>query len=226
MSIRQGPPASTPPILHVMIADDVGETRQSIHMMMSLVPNSEVVAVARNGREAIEMAKKHRPDIALVDINMPEVDGLTAIQKMRQHQPNLICIIISAEKDPPTLQRAIAVGAHGYLIKPISAEQLLSVMERASKMVHQQQAQSQQTVKASHQQIDYLEKLAAEYAKLHRTDDQTLQVFEDLAAEPDCKPRWLMTLAMMYVIRKQWAKLQALAGRMARDAHVTRESRN
>ena len=102
---------STPTVLHVLIADDVEETRQSIQKMMSLVPNSEVVAVARNGRETIEMAQRHRPDIALIDINMPEIDGLTAIQTMRQHQPDLICIIISAEKDPPTLQHAIAVGA-------------------------------------------------------------------------------------------------------------------
>lgn len=205
-----------------MIADDVGETRQSIHMMMSLVPNSEVVAVARNGREAIAMAKQHRPDIALVDINMPEVDGLTAIQKMRQHQPNLICIIISAEKDPPTLQRAIAVGAHGYLIKPISAEQLLSVMERASKMAYGNQGQSQKVSQERQQRIAYLEQLANEFAKSHRTDDQALEVLEELTGQSECNPRWLMTLAMMYVIRKQWAKLQALAGRMARDQRETR----
>lgn len=208
---------SAPPVLQVLIADDIGETRQSLHMMMSLVPNSEVVAVARNGREAIEMAMLHRPHIALVDINMPQVDGLTAIQTMRQHQPDLICIIISAEKDPPTLQRAIAVGAHGYLIKPIDAEQLLSVMERASRLAQERWQQEQKAIEEHQQQVFFLEQLATEYAKARRTDDQALQVFERLAAEPDCKLRWLMTLAMVYVIRKDWPKLEKLAGRMAKE---------
>ena len=197
-----------------MIADDVEETRQSIQRMMTLVPNSEVVAVARNGRETIEMAKRHHPDVTLVDINMPGIDGLTAIKTMRRHQPDLICIIISAEKDPPTLQRAIAVGAHGYLIKPITAEQLLSVMERASRLARERWEQSQQALKEHRQQIFFLEQLAAEYAKAHKTDDQAVQVFEELAAEPDCKLHWLMTLAMIYIIRREWPKLQALAARL------------
>jgi len=206
-----------PPVLRILIADDVGETRQSIHMMMSLVPNSEVVAVVRNGREAIEMAMKHRPDVALIDINMPELDGLTAIQTMRQHQPNLICIIISAEKDTPTLQRAIEVGAHGYLIKPISTEQLLSVMERASKLARDRWEKSQEAIEEHHQHIFFLEQLAAEYAKAHKTDNQALRVFEELAAEPDCKLRWLMTLSIVYVIRREWSKLQALAERLSKE---------
>ena len=62
-----------------------------------------------------------------------------------------------------------------------------------------------------------LEQQAAEYAKSRRTDDQAVQIFEKLAAEPDCKMRWLMTLAMIYVIRKEWAKLQSLAERLANE---------
>jgi YesN/AraC family two-component response regulator len=166
------------------------------------------------------MAKRHHPDIALVDINMPEIDGLTAIQTMRQHQSDLICIIISAEKDPPTLQHAIAAGAHGYLIKPITAEQLLSVMERASRLARERWEQSQKALKERRQQLFFLEQLATEYAKARKTDDQAVQVFEKLVAEPDCKLRWRMTLAMIYVIRREWPKLQALAARLAREGRA------
>lgn len=211
--VRQGSPA-TP--LRVIIVDDVEETRRSLQMMMSLVPNSEVVALGSNGREAIELARRHHPHIALIDINMPEVDGLTAIQAMRQNQPNLICIVISAEQDPPTLQRAIAVGAHGYLIKPVTAEQLLSVMERASKAALASQGKP---TPAPPRKPD-LEELAAAYAQTRRADDEAMAVFESLAQQPDCKLRWLMTLAMLYVVRKQWSKLKVLAERLERQMRV------
>ncbi|HQE93498.1 MAG TPA: response regulator [Anaerolineae bacterium] len=207
---QQESPASR---LRVIIVDDAEETRRSLQMMMSLVPNSEVVALGSNGREAIALAQQYHPQIALVDINMPEVDGLTAIQTMRQNQPDLICIVISAEKDPPTLRRAIAVGAHGYLIKPVTAEQLLSVMERAGKAV----LAAQEKAAPAPSTQPTLEELAAAYAKSRRADDEALAVFEALARQPDCKLRWLMTLAMLYVVRKQWTKLKMLAERLERQ---------
>ncbi len=211
--IQQGSP---PPTLRVIIVDDAEETRRSLQMMMSLVPNSEVVAFGSNGREAIALAQQHHPHIALIDINMPEVDGLTAIQAMRQNQPDLICIVISAEQDPPTLQRAIAVGAHGYLIKPVTAEQLLSVMERASKAALASQAE----VPRAQPQKPNLEELATAYARARRADDEALAVFEALARDPNCKLRWLMTLAMLYVVRKQWSKLKVLAERLGRQTRA------
>jgi YesN/AraC family two-component response regulator len=210
---RQGSRAS---MLRVIIVDDAEETRRSLQMMMSLVPNSEVVALGSNGREAIALAQQHHPHIALIDINMPEVDGLTAIQAMRRNQPDLICIVISAEKDPPTLQRAIAVGAHGYLIKPVTAEQLLSVMERASKAALANQIE----VPRVQPQKPNLEEIASAYAKSRRADDEALAVFETLARQPDCKLRWLMTLAMLYVVRKQWSKLKVLAERLERQTRA------
>jgi len=146
---------------------------------------------------------------------MPEMDGLTAIQTLRQEHPNLICIVISAEKDPPTLQRAIAVGAQGYLIKPVTAEQLLSVMERASKAARALRPPAHPSaLRAPAPPSPNLEALAAQYAQARRADDKAIQVFETLAQQPDCKQRWLMTLAMLYVVRKQWKSLKALAARL------------
>lgn len=215
MSERKASPGPTASPLRVIIVDDAEETRKSIQMMMSLVPDSEVVAQGTNGHEAIALVRQHRPDIALIDINMPEMDGLTAIQTIHQEHPNLICIVISAEKDPPTLQRAVKVGAQGYLIKPITAEQLLSVMERASKAARATRAPARlPTAQASAPPAPNLEALAAQYARERRADDQAIQVFEALAQRPDCKQRWLMTLAMLYVVRKEWAKLKALAARL------------
>jgi DNA-binding NarL/FixJ family response regulator len=208
--------------LRVIIVDDSEETRKSIQMMMSLVPDSEVVAQGENGREAIALARQHHPDIALIDVNMPVMDGLTAIQTLRQEHPSLICIVVSAEKDPPTLQRAIAVGAHGYLLKPVTAEQLLSVMERASKAARASRAPARPAVVAAPvAPLASLEALATQYARERRADDQAIQVFETLAEQPNCRQRWLMTLAMLYVVRKQWKPLEALAVRLEQAGQAT-----
>ncbi|MEJ5311115.1 MAG: response regulator [Anaerolineae bacterium] len=221
MSERRASQGSAAAPLRVIIVDDAEETRKSIQMMMSLVPDSEVVALGENGREAIALTRQYHPDIALIDVNMPVMDGLTAIQTLRQEYPTLICIVISAEKDPPTLQRAVNVGAHGYLLKPVTAEQLLSVMERASKVAWANRAQAHLTEPQAPPPPPDLEALAMQYAQTRRTDDQAIRVFETLVQQPDCKQRWLMTLAMLYIVRKKWSKLKALAARLEQANQAT-----
>ncbi|MBN2394449.1 MAG: response regulator [Anaerolineae bacterium] len=234
MSERTASQGSKVSPLRVIIVDDSEETRKSIQMMMSLVPDSEVVAFGQNGREAIALVRQHQPDVALIDVNMPVMDGLTAIQTIRPEYPDLICIVISAEKDSPTLQRAVAVGAQGYLIKPVTAEQLLSVMERVSKTARATRTQTRTQMRTqaparpsaplptpSAPPQPNLEALATQYAKARRADDQAIQVFERLAEQPDCSQRWLLTLAMLYIVRKQWPKLKMLATRLEQTGQAT-----
>lgn len=200
-----------PARLRVLIADDVQETRRSTRLMLTLIPSVEVVAMAHNGREAVEMTHIHQPDIALMDVNMPEMNGLQAIQTMLQQRPEMACIVVSAERDHKTLNQARVVGAHGYLIKPFTADQLVDVMQRASQIV---MANRQRAAQFAQQRLAQLEVLANQYAQSRRSDEQAVLVFEELATHPDCSLRWLMTLAMMYVIRKEWHKLKLLAERL------------
>jgi lipopolysaccharide biosynthesis regulator YciM len=67
------------------------------------------------------------------------------------------------------------------------------------------------------QRASYLMQLAHEYSRSRRTDDEAVEVFEQLAANPRCELRWLRTLAMLYIIRQEWKKLQVLSGRLARQ---------
>ncbi len=198
--------------MRVLIADDAKETRDSIELLLSLVDNAEVVAVAANGREAVELARLHYPDIALVDINMPEMDGLTAIQTMRKSQPDLVCIVISAEKDSPTMKRAVQVGARGYLIKPFTSEQILSVMERAAQWVKTKR--ETQPVAAPPAPPPDLEALAETCIQQCRVDDESMQLFEQLTAQRTASLRWFMALAVVYVVRREWGKLRALAAHL------------
>ena len=197
-----------------MVADDVTETRRSTRLMLTLIPNVEIVAIAKNGREAVELARQHKPDIALMDVNMPQMNGLQAIEVMLSERPEMACIILSAERDTETLLEAMAVGARGYLTKPFTSDQLIEAVARISHSISANNAQSDQVAKLRRQRDIYMVELANEYVKQRRTDDKALLVYEELAARPDCDLQWLMSLAMIYVLRKEWGKLKALAIRL------------
>ena len=200
--------------LKVLIADDIQETRRSLRLMLSMNPDVVVVAIAVNGRQAVEMAKEHRPDILVMDVNMPQLDGLAAFKEISQVYPDTGCIIISAEKNPDNLGVAMSLGAQEYLIKPFSIEELNDAVNRVGAQVgesHKKLAEADKLYKKSE---DYLKKLADEYAKSKRTDDEALGVFEQLAENPECEIHWLRTLAMLYIVRQEWGKLKALAARL------------
>jgi len=200
--------------LRILIADDVQETRRATRMMLAINPDVKVVAIAQNGAKAVELAKEHQPDIAIMDINMPEMDGFSAYEKMLDTQPNLACIIISSERDSQTLRTAMSLGAREYLIKPFTVEELNLAVHRVSKIVKDDRQRNAQADRLREQRSAYLKRLAHEYARSRRTDDQALEVFEHLARNPECELRWLMNLAMLYVIRKKWGKLRELAARL------------
>lgn len=200
--------------LKVLIADDVQETRRNTRLMLATIDDVEVVAIASNGVQAVQFAKEHRPDIVLLDINMPEMDGLTAYSEIAKIHPETGCIIISAEKDAETFRNAISVGVQEYLVKPFTGDELEEAIAKVRLRVEQTQQRIMQDTQVRKQREAYLVQLATEYSKTRRTDDQAMEVFEQLAANPQCDPRWLQTLAMIYVVRQRWDRLKILAGKL------------
>ncbi|HID50560.1 MAG TPA: response regulator [Anaerolineae bacterium] len=194
--------------LRVLIADDVVETRRSMRLMMTQVPDTVVVAIAHDGRQAITLTDKEKPDIAFVDVNMPELDGLQAIEQMLAHHPNMACFVVSAERDKATRQRAIDAGARDFLLKPITIDQLTQTVNdvRAELMERRRRATTSQG-----QRYQRLEQQANEYIKARRVDDQAVAVLEELARSPACNRRYLRALAVLYVFRSEWRKLKFLA---------------
>ncbi len=201
----------------VLIADDVLETRRNTRLMLADNPMVDIVAIAHNGREAVELAKKHQPDIALLDINMPEMNGFEAFQAMYKIFPTMACVIISAEDDNQSFRSAMNVGAREYLVKPFTVYQLNNAVKRVGDIVKAEREKAEVAARLKEQRSSYLLQLATEYSKTRRTDDEAVEVFEQLAANPKCEVRWLRTLAMLYIIRQEWMKLQVLAGRLARQ---------
>lgn len=200
--------------LRVLIADDIEETRRNTRVMLAMNPEVDVVAIAKDGEQAIEMANELNPDIAILDIYMPGVDGLAAYEVMKEKNPHIACIIMSGEKDTQILRRAMSVGAREYLIKPFTVDELNLAVHNVGLRIRQKSQESPKSGKAHEQSEDYLKQLAVELTKSRRTDSKALRVFELLASNPKCELRWLRTLAMIYVVRKDWEKLKVLAERL------------
>src|SRR5512134_260120 len=170
--------------LRVLIADDIQETRRNTRLMLATIDDVEVVAIAANGIQAVELTEEQHPDILLLDINMPEMDGLTAYRKIAQTHPDVGCIIISAEKDTTTLRTAMSIGVQEYLIKPFTVDELEDAIVRVNKRVQETRQKLAQAEQLRRRNETYLKQLASEYAKTRRTDDKAVEVFERLADYP------------------------------------------
>ena len=200
--------------LRVLIADDVQETRRNTRLMIATIDDVEVVAIASNGLQALQLAQEHQPDLVLLDINMPEMDGLTAYREIAKVLPGTGCIIIFAEKDSTTFRTAISVGVQEYLVKPFTVDELEDAIARMRERVDGQRAKLAQDTQLRKQREAYLIQLAGEYAKTRRTDEKAMEVFEQLAQNPECEMRWLQTLAMIYVVRNEWGRMKVLAAKI------------
>jgi YesN/AraC family two-component response regulator len=197
--------------MRVLIADDIQETRRNTRLMLATIDDLEVVAIASNGLQAVQFVQEHHPDIVFLDINMPEMDGLSAYREILKTHPAMGCIIISAEKDTTTLRTAMSIGVQEYLIKPFTVEELESAVARVRERVEEAKRKVEQDTQLRKKQEAYLTQLAAEFAKSRRTDDKAIEVFEALAENPQCELRWIQNLAMIYIVRQKWGKLKALA---------------
>ena len=97
--------------LRVLIADDFQETRRSVRLMLSMNPDVVVVAIAKDGQEAVNLAREHHPDLVIMDYNMPKKDGLEAYKEISQIYPETGGIIISAQREAEELGSATTFGA-------------------------------------------------------------------------------------------------------------------
>lgn len=115
--------------LRVMVADDQALVRRGFAMVLEHEGDIEVVAEAANGLEAIEAARSQRPDVVLMDIRMPELDGLAATERILEESGDQIRIIVLTTFDPDEyIYRALRAGASGFLLKDIPPEGLVAAV--------------------------------------------------------------------------------------------------
>ena len=118
-------------MIRVLVVDDQTTVREGLAMLVGLTDDIEVVATAANGREAVQLATRLKPDVVLMDLRMPEMDGAEATRAIRTTLPDTQVLVLTTYADDDSLFPALQAGAHGYLTKDASAEEI----ERAIRAV-------------------------------------------------------------------------------------------
>lgn len=120
--------------IKVMLADDNDQIRESVKKLLELDNEIDLVAEAANGREVIEKIPGLEPEVVVMDINMPEMDGLEACGYISENFEHVAVIIISVEDDPQSFSKAMRAGAKGYLIKPLSPLDLNNTVKEVAEL--------------------------------------------------------------------------------------------
>ena len=123
-----------PDRIKVMIVDDIAETREQLSKLLSFDPDIDVVATAASGEEAVEVVADAYPDIILMDVNLPGIDGIAATGRIIEILPTVQVIMLSVQGETDYLRRAMLAGARDYLTKPPGADELMDAIHRAYKL--------------------------------------------------------------------------------------------
>jgi hemolysin D len=115
-------------MIRIVIADDQASIRLVLQVQLKSYADIEIVGIAENGRQAVEQVEKLRPDVLLLDLEMPVLDGFGAAKEIKERFPETKLLVLTAQNDPSALLPALRVGVHGYLYKGILPEELVEAI--------------------------------------------------------------------------------------------------
>lgn len=115
-------------VITIMLVDDIPETRENIKKLLAFEPDFKVIGSFGTGREAVTKARELRPDIVVMDINMPDMDGIQATSEITKASPTAAVIMMSVQNDPDYLRKAMLAGARNFLTKPIDTDELYNTI--------------------------------------------------------------------------------------------------
>ena len=117
----------------IVIADDQALFREGLRTLLSIRPDMDVVGEAATGEEAVALVEALRPNVVLMDLRMPTVDGIQATARIRERWPEIPVLVLTTFDDDPNLFGALKAGAAGYLLKDVSSETLISAIQAAAR---------------------------------------------------------------------------------------------
>ena len=120
-------------MIRLMIAEDHQIVREGLRMFLDAQPDMEVVAEAANGQEALEMLPIHRPDVLLLDLMMPDVDGLAVLRAVPQVSPETRVLVLTSASEDRLVLPAVRAGAAGYVLKTISSAELAEAVRKVAR---------------------------------------------------------------------------------------------
>jgi DNA-binding NarL/FixJ family response regulator len=118
--------------VRLLIADDHAVVRAGLKSLLGDVRDMDIVAEAADGDEAVRLARRHRPDVILLDVRMPGTDGLAVLGQLRADLPLTAVLMFSSYDNPTYIARAVALGASGYLVKNASRDEIIAAVRRVS----------------------------------------------------------------------------------------------
>jgi DNA-binding NarL/FixJ family response regulator len=119
--------------IRILLADDHGVVRQGFKMILSAQADMEIVGEAANGREAVELAEQLRPDVVVMDVAMPELNGIEATRRLADSSPHTRVLALSMHKDSVYVREILRAGARGYLLKDAIASDLVNAVRSVAR---------------------------------------------------------------------------------------------
>jgi pilus assembly protein CpaE len=123
-----------PEKIRILIVDDIADTRDNLAKLIGFEPDMEVAGTADGGQAAVNLAKKERPHVILMDINMPDMDGITATEIISNTVPESPIIMMSVQGEQDYLRRSMLAGAREFLVKPFSADELINAIRHVHEL--------------------------------------------------------------------------------------------
>lgn len=120
--------------IRILIVDDIDETRENLAKLIGFEVDMEIVGSASSGQQAIDLAKRERPHVILMDINMPDMDGITATEIIANTVPESPIIMMSVQGEQDYLRRSMLAGAREFLTKPFSADELVNAIRHVNEL--------------------------------------------------------------------------------------------
>jgi DNA-binding NarL/FixJ family response regulator len=117
-----------PPPIRILLADDHTIVRDGLRALLERQPDMEVVAEAADGRECVAMAARHRPDVAIMDVAMPDMNGIEAARRVLAENPKTSVVMLSMHRDESYVLRSLKAGARGYLLKDSPRDDVLAAV--------------------------------------------------------------------------------------------------
>ena len=147
-------------MIRVLIADDHGVIRDGLGRLIAALPDMEVVATASDGEEAVAQARAAEPDVILMDLDMPRLDGIEATRRVLAERPRTAVLVLTSFSDRPRIMGALEAGASGYLLKDVAADEVAEGIRSAARGESPLDPRAARTVLTARSEPDPLQALS------------------------------------------------------------------